>query len=351
MGFSQKIKDEVLEKSDHTCCWCRSKDRFIEIHHINPQAKKGTDDFDNAAPLCPLCHSHLGNNPDMQKQMKSRRNFLYSRNKQGELTLERIEESTKKIVSQVLEGVFEEKEATVSDEERILVEINEDKITYFELNELYSKIPEKSRKKITKLDLLEQSINEKLLVQLAIRKKVEVSSDEINEFFLLILEENNIELDELEKKLDEQNLTLLDLKDEIETQVLLTKLVEDLKIKSDQFHSYVQILRDESEIHYSAENLYYLIEEEKYAGKKKIDEVELERRYAPQYLLEIGDKINIEGFEITLNKIVESQGVFLDFGNDEIFFPDKLYSKVLTHSIFVSIKNSDSIILKIVKDY
>lgn len=77
MAFSEAAKLNVKENADFTCCWCRDLRNKVEIHHIIPQADGGSDDEDNAAPLCGSCHNLLGGNPDLRKEIRQRRNQWY----------------------------------------------------------------------------------------------------------------------------------------------------------------------------------------------------------------------------------------------------------------------------------
>jgi uncharacterized coiled-coil protein SlyX len=49
----------------------------VDIHHIVPQADGGSDDIDNAAPLCQNCHDILGGNPEKQKEIRQMRDWWY----------------------------------------------------------------------------------------------------------------------------------------------------------------------------------------------------------------------------------------------------------------------------------
>jgi hypothetical protein len=49
----------------------------VDIHHIQPQELGGENSEENAAPLCGACHDLLGSNPDLRKEIKSRRNHWY----------------------------------------------------------------------------------------------------------------------------------------------------------------------------------------------------------------------------------------------------------------------------------
>lgn len=60
MGFSKKIKEEVLIASGRHCCICH---KFcgtkIEIHHIKQESESGEDTFENAIALCFDCHADM----------------------------------------------------------------------------------------------------------------------------------------------------------------------------------------------------------------------------------------------------------------------------------------------------
>jgi len=61
MGFTPKIKEDILVASARHCCVChRYKGVKIEIHHIIPKEQGGEDTFENAIPVCFDCHSDAG---------------------------------------------------------------------------------------------------------------------------------------------------------------------------------------------------------------------------------------------------------------------------------------------------
>lgn len=64
MAFNQADIDELLAKTGRQCCLCRTLHR-VQVHHIVPRNEGGTDDIENAIPLCPNCHDevHKGHAP------------------------------------------------------------------------------------------------------------------------------------------------------------------------------------------------------------------------------------------------------------------------------------------------
>ena len=75
MPFSERIKLEVKKKAKFRCCRCQSI--WPEIHHIIPEKDGGSDDEDNATPLCPNCHTILGDNPWKRKEIRQMRDWWY----------------------------------------------------------------------------------------------------------------------------------------------------------------------------------------------------------------------------------------------------------------------------------
>ncbi len=75
MGFTENQKQKVKEKAAFRCCRCQTVG--VHIHHIRPKIEGGSDDIDNAAPLCPSCHDYYGNNPSKRKEIKQMREWWY----------------------------------------------------------------------------------------------------------------------------------------------------------------------------------------------------------------------------------------------------------------------------------
>jgi hypothetical protein len=75
MAFSESTKLSVQRAAHFHCCLCRSLG--VEIHHIVPQAEGGSDDAENAAPLCPSCHETYGANPTKRKFIREARNLWF----------------------------------------------------------------------------------------------------------------------------------------------------------------------------------------------------------------------------------------------------------------------------------
>ncbi len=68
MAFSEQVKLKVKYQAHFVCIFCEGP--FPEIHHIEPQAEGGSDDIDNAAPLCGSCHNLYGANQGLRKGIR-----------------------------------------------------------------------------------------------------------------------------------------------------------------------------------------------------------------------------------------------------------------------------------------
>lgn len=75
MDFSEETKKQIRKMAMFKCCFCQSLD--IEIHHIIPKQENGTNDIDNAAPLCPNCHERYGSDPTKRKRVIEARDNWY----------------------------------------------------------------------------------------------------------------------------------------------------------------------------------------------------------------------------------------------------------------------------------
>lgn len=86
MSFPSEMREKLLLWCDRRCCLCRRVcEVLIELHHIVPKSEGGTDDEDNAIPLCFDCHAKVGHYNDLAprgtkfkpEELKKRREQVY----------------------------------------------------------------------------------------------------------------------------------------------------------------------------------------------------------------------------------------------------------------------------------
>ena len=75
MAFSESLKLKIRKKAAFRCCMDQMMP--VEIHHIIPQSENGSDEEENAAPLCPNCHTLFGGNPELRKKIREMRDNWY----------------------------------------------------------------------------------------------------------------------------------------------------------------------------------------------------------------------------------------------------------------------------------
>jgi len=84
--FSEKVKVKCLLWCNRHCCLCgKVCGTNIEIAHIIPKGKGGSEDIDNAIPLCFDCHAEIGKynkehpkgNKYRSRELKTRREQIY----------------------------------------------------------------------------------------------------------------------------------------------------------------------------------------------------------------------------------------------------------------------------------
>ena len=71
------IREYLLEKFNRKCCYCGKRDIPLEIEHITPKSRNGSNRVDNLCISCHPCNQKKGNKtaeefgyPDIQKQVK-----------------------------------------------------------------------------------------------------------------------------------------------------------------------------------------------------------------------------------------------------------------------------------------
>ena len=87
MPFAPGLREKLLLWCDRHCCLCKKAcDVFIEVHHIIPEGRPdGTNDEDNAIPLCFECHGRVSQYDENQpigtkfkpEELKKRRDQVY----------------------------------------------------------------------------------------------------------------------------------------------------------------------------------------------------------------------------------------------------------------------------------
>ncbi len=80
MPFSEKLKEDLVKKANYRCSICHRL-ATLQIHHIVPQCEGGSDEIDNAVPLCVACHKIYGFNPLNRMFIKRKRDNWYEKAK------------------------------------------------------------------------------------------------------------------------------------------------------------------------------------------------------------------------------------------------------------------------------
>jgi hypothetical protein len=71
MPFPDAVRREARRRARFCCVVCQ--DFFVEVHHIQPLSEGGSQQLDNAAPLCGSCHNKFGGNAALRKQLREMR--------------------------------------------------------------------------------------------------------------------------------------------------------------------------------------------------------------------------------------------------------------------------------------
>lgn len=104
MPFPPRVKNQALLWSDRHCCLCKkSCGPDIEVHHVQPQQKRGSNDITNAIPLCYDCHARVAHYNELHPRgSRFRTEELIQRREQV------YEEFTAHLVPVVMYGVTQQ---------------------------------------------------------------------------------------------------------------------------------------------------------------------------------------------------------------------------------------------------
>ncbi len=122
-------------------------------------------------------------------------------------------------LSQLNENLFKRSE-------KLAAVVNQEKISMKDLDERYALVPPMYQQFITKEDVLTQMIDERVLLQEAKKMNYTATQEEIDEKIGLLLEQNQIIREEFEAAIESKNLTLGDVEDFYEKEILLGKLLD-----------------------------------------------------------------------------------------------------------------------------
>lgn len=83
---SDKLRQKIIKQARNRCGYCLGEQRYIlvplEIDHLLPTAKGGTDDEENLWLACPLCNAYKGTKTHGVDLQTRRKVSLYNPRKQ-----------------------------------------------------------------------------------------------------------------------------------------------------------------------------------------------------------------------------------------------------------------------------
>lgn len=100
--LTESLKQRVREAAGNRCGYCLSPQRLVmarlEIEHLRPVSKGGTDDEANLWLACPLCNSHKGSQTEAPDSETGRLYPLFNPRTQGWAEHFRWDDSGTKII-------------------------------------------------------------------------------------------------------------------------------------------------------------------------------------------------------------------------------------------------------------
>lgn len=79
--FEESIKNEAKRRGNFRCAVCQKQ--YVEVQHIVPPAEDGSDEIDNAIPLCAFCHHRHGDDSGLRDKLRELRDAWWARCEEG----------------------------------------------------------------------------------------------------------------------------------------------------------------------------------------------------------------------------------------------------------------------------
>ncbi len=103
--------------------------------------------------------------------------------------------------------------------------VNGDKITLKQVDEYYDRIPEQLKMLVTKDQVLDQLINEKVLLQEAAKHDIAVTDEEVNILISKAIDQSGMTEEEFNQRLKDQDITMGEMVGYYKEQMTITKLL------------------------------------------------------------------------------------------------------------------------------
>ncbi|MBW2980240.1 SurA N-terminal domain-containing protein [Candidatus Woesearchaeota archaeon] len=134
--------------------------------------------------------------------------------------------------------------------------VNGEVITYAEIESLYNQLPPTYKGIITRNEILEQKINEKLLLQEASKSQIEATEEEVDNIINTVIIQSGMTEEEFDSRLSEQGIDRTKLKEYYRTQLIVLNLLNETALKGiDVKESEIEDYYEESEIEDSGVSL------------------------------------------------------------------------------------------------
>ncbi|MCA9478273.1 MAG: peptidylprolyl isomerase [Nanoarchaeota archaeon] len=124
-------------------------------------------------------------------------------------------------------GGFSHKQTIPEGNQTVLVTVNSEPIYQSELDEYWDQIPTDIKLQLTKEDLLEEFIQERLLLQEADKKGISVTDTEVDQYITSQLSSAGLTLEQFQTILSQQGTSLDRMRDIYQRQLKLAKLFEE----------------------------------------------------------------------------------------------------------------------------
>lgn len=185
----------------------------------------------------------------------------------------------------------------MSSQGKVLVKVNGVEITDKDIDAIYESIPPERQVTFTKKTILESIVNETILMQRAEIIGLNASKEEIDQFMQMVLMTNQITEEQLVERLKQQGLNMTELYNELEKQIILSKLFEaDVNVENATEQEASAFYEENKEFFALDNGTYIEFESVKQEIKNQIEAQKRQESYN-LYIKELKDNAEIEYFD------------------------------------------------------
>ena len=77
MAFEEPVREQAKRRGNYRCSTCQR--HHVHVQYLAPPSAGGTEEIENAIPLCAFCHHRHGDDPGLRERLREMRDAWWVR--------------------------------------------------------------------------------------------------------------------------------------------------------------------------------------------------------------------------------------------------------------------------------